>query len=122
MRDIRDDLQGRAERLKQEINSENARFEGLLRDLRTKRDSSLEHLKAQRRLANKLLEFTAWNDRLRAELAARIAAAEAAENFIRKSLGEDGETKRPLPLVVALNGRGAEPPSSGATQIDCKPA
>ena len=91
MRDIRDDLQGRAERLKQEINSENARYEGLLRDLTTKRDSSLEHLKAQRRLANKLLEFTAWQDRLRAELAARIAVAEAAEGLIRDRPEQNGE-------------------------------
>jgi hypothetical protein len=122
MHDISSDLKGRAERLKAEIGAENARFEHLLQQLRAKQEVSLQPLRAQLRLAHKLLEFTAWNDRLRAELAARIAAAEAAENFIRKSLGEDGETKRPLPLVVALNGRGAEPPSSGATQIDCKPA
>ena len=122
MHDISSDLKGRAERLKAEIGAENARFEHLLQQLRAKQEVSLQPLRAQLRPAHKLLEFTAWNDRLRAELAARIAAAEAAENFIRKSLGEDGETKRPLPLVVALNGRGAEPPSSGATQIDCKPA
>ena len=114
MHDISSDLKGRAERLKAEIGAENARFEHLLQQLRAKQEVSLQPLRAQLRLAHKLLEFTA--------LAARIAAAEAAENFIRKSLGEDGETKRPLPLVVALNGRGAEPPSSGATQIDCKPA
>jgi hypothetical protein len=87
MRDIRGDLQGRAERLKAQISAENARFETLLGQLRTKRESNLEHLRAQLRLANKLIEFTAWHDKLRAELAARIAAAEAAESLIRKSLG-----------------------------------
>jgi hypothetical protein len=90
MRDILGDLQGRADQLKEQISAENARFEGLLRQLKTKRDSSLEHLRAQRRLANKLLEFTAWHDNLRAELAARIAAAEATETLIRKSLGTGG--------------------------------
>lgn len=89
MRDIRDDLQGRAERLKAQIGAENARFEDLLLQLKTERDSSLEHLRAQRRLAQKLLEFTAWHDRLRAELAARIAVATAAEDLIN-GIGQDG--------------------------------
>jgi hypothetical protein len=87
MRDIRSDLQGRAERLKAQIDAENARFETLLRQLKSKRDGGLQHLRAQLRLANKLIEFTAWHDRLRAELAARIAAAEAAEKLIRNSAG-----------------------------------
>jgi hypothetical protein len=120
MHDISSDLQGRAARLKAEIGAENARFEHLLQQLRAKQEVSLQPLRAQLRLAHKLIEFTAWNDRLRAELAARIAAAEAAENFIRKSLGEDGETRRPLPLVVALNGSGSESPLARPTQIDCK--
>lgn len=87
MRDISGDLQGRAERLKAQISAENARFEGLLRQLKTKQDGDLAQLRAQLRLANKLLEFTAWHDHLCAELAARIAAAEAAETLIRKSFG-----------------------------------
>jgi hypothetical protein len=120
MHDISSDLQGRAERLKAEIGAENARFEHLLQQLRAKQEVSLQPLRAQLRLAHKLIEFTAWNDRLRAELAARIAAAEAAESFIRKSLGS--ETEPPLPLAAALSGSGTEPPTSGATQIDCKPA
>jgi hypothetical protein len=120
MHDISSDLQGRAARLKAEIGAENARFDHLLQQLRAKQEVSLQPLRAQLRLAHKLIEFTAWNDRLRAELAARIAAAEAAENFIRVSFGEDGESKRPLPLVVALNGRGSEPSFGRPTQIDCK--
>jgi very-short-patch-repair endonuclease len=85
MHDITGDLQARAERLKQQIGAENTRFETLLRQLQTKRETGLEHLRAQLRLANKLIEFTCWHDRLRAELGARIAAAEAAEVLIRKS-------------------------------------
>jgi hypothetical protein len=90
MHDISSELQSRAERIKAQISAENARFEALVRELKTKQEDSLSHLKAQRRLANKLLEFTDWQDRLRAELAARIAAAEAAEDFIKKSSGTDG--------------------------------
>ena len=90
MHDISSELQSRAERIMAQISAENARFEALVRELKTKQENSLSHLKAQRRLANKLLEFTAWQDRLRAELAARIAAAEAAEDFIKKSSGTDG--------------------------------
>jgi hypothetical protein len=85
MRDIRGELQGRADRLKQEIGAENARFQSLLQQIESRRESSLQQLKAQVRLAHKLLEFTAWHERIRAELTARIAAAEAAEAFIRKS-------------------------------------
>lgn len=54
--------------------------------LKTTLDSNLQQLRAQLRLANKLLEFTAWHDNLRADLAARIAVAEVAEISIRKSL------------------------------------
>ncbi len=86
MRDIRCDLQARAELLEQQISDENAQFERALLQLRTTLDSNLQHLRAQLRLANKLLEFTAWHDNLRADLAARIAVAEVAEISIRKSL------------------------------------
>ena len=86
MRDIRCDLQARAELLKQQISDENAQFERAILHLKTKLDSNLQHLRAQLRLANKLLEFTAWHDNLRADLAARIAVAEVAEISIRKSL------------------------------------
>ena len=86
MRDIRCDLQARAELLERQISDENARFERAILQLRTALDSNLQQLRAQLRLANKLLEFTAWHDNLRADLAARIAVAEVAEISIRKSL------------------------------------
>jgi hypothetical protein len=87
MRDIRVDLQDRAHSLAQKISAENARFESLVSQLKAQQDSKLEHLRAQLRLANKLLEFTVWQGKVRAELAARIAVAEAAENLIKKSFG-----------------------------------
>jgi hypothetical protein len=87
LRDISGELQGRAERLKAEIGAEHARFQNLVLELRSKRDLDIEPLRAQLRLANKLLQFADWHETVRAQLAARIAAAEAAENSIRKSLG-----------------------------------
>ena len=86
MRDIRCDLQARANLLERQITDENAQFERAILRLKPTLDSNLQQLRAQLRLANKLLEFTAWHDNLRADLAARIAVAEVAEISIRKSL------------------------------------
>jgi hypothetical protein len=87
MRDIRGDLQARAELLKRQISDENVQFERAIQHLQARLDSHLQPLWDQLRLANKLLEFTAWHDNLRADLAARIAVADAAEVSIRQSLG-----------------------------------
>ena len=51
MRDIRDDLRDRADRLEKQINAENAQFEQVMLQLRTKLDSDLAQLRAQLRLA-----------------------------------------------------------------------
>ncbi len=91
MRDILADLQDRARSVAEQISAENARFESLVSQLRAQQDSQLEDLRAQLRLANKLLEFTAWHARLRAELTTRIAVAEAAETLIRNSFGAAAE-------------------------------
>ena len=87
MRDIRGDLHERADMFEQQISIENARFERLILQLKTAHDSQLEHLRAQLRLANKLLEFADWHHNVCATLTARIAVAEVAETSIRKSLG-----------------------------------
>lgn len=70
MRDLRADLQDRAHRIALQTSTENARFESLVSQLRAEQDSGREHLKAQLRLANKLLEFTVWQDKVRTALAA----------------------------------------------------
>lgn len=86
MRDIREDLRDRARQLETRISTENAAFDQAISQLKTKLDSNLAPLRAQLRLAHKLLEFAAWHERVRADLAARIAVAEAAEMSIRKSI------------------------------------
>jgi hypothetical protein len=85
MRDLRADLVDRARRVEREINDESARFQHLVHQLKAEQDSRLAHLRAQLHLANKLLAFAAWEQNARAALAARIAAAEAAEEAIRTS-------------------------------------
>ena len=61
MRDLRGDLQDRADLLAQQISVENARFERVIVQLKSEHDNQLEPLRAQLRLANKLLEFTDWH-------------------------------------------------------------
>lgn len=85
MRDIRADLRDRAWLVDQQINAENTHFESLVSQLKAEQDSRLEHLKAQLHFARKLLGFVIWHDKVRAELASRIAVAEAAEDLIKKS-------------------------------------
>ena len=91
MRDIRGDLQDRADLLAQQISVEHARFERVIWQLKSDHDNQLEHLRAQLRLANKLLEFTDWHHNACATLTARIAVAEAAETSIRESRGKVGD-------------------------------
>jgi hypothetical protein len=92
MHDIRADLRERAYLLQQEIGAENARFDRLVVELRQRHDNEVGHMRAQLRLANKLIEFTAWHHNVRAVLTAHVAAAEAAESSIMASLKEGSET------------------------------
>jgi hypothetical protein len=83
MRDIRADLQDRANLLEQQISAENTRFESIKAQGRTSWQAGASEGSA----ANKLLDFTAWQDKVRAALAAQIACAEAAENSIGNTIG-----------------------------------
>jgi hypothetical protein len=85
MRDIRIDLQDRADSVAQQICAENARFANLVSQFESEQNSKLGHLRAQLHLANKLIEFTVWHDNLRAELRTRIGVAAAVENIITMS-------------------------------------
>lgn len=74
----------------QQISIENARFERVVLQLKTEHDNQLAHLRAQLRLAIKLLEFTDWHHNVCATLTARIAVAEVAETSIRKLQSSGG--------------------------------
>jgi hypothetical protein len=100
MRDIRGDLEDRVDMVEQQISLENARFEQLILRLKTEQSNKLEHLWAQLRLTNKLLELMDWHHNVCVTLAARIAAAEEAEIAIWKSLGT-GVGRRRLFLITS---------------------
>ena len=76
MRDIRTNLQDRADSVAHQIGAENARFASLVSQIESEQNSKLTHLRAQLRLATKLIEFMLWQKNLRVELEARISAAE----------------------------------------------
>ena len=86
MHDILADLRERAYLLERELTTENARYEHLVTELKAKHEASLEHMRAQLLLANKLLDFTTWHHNVRTVLTAHIAAAQAAENSIAESM------------------------------------
>jgi hypothetical protein len=86
MRDIRGDLEERAERIQQRIDAEDARFEALLLQLKSERDKRLEPLKVQLQAVNKVVGFAAWHHDVRTALLIAIAGTAAAELSVRKSL------------------------------------
>jgi hypothetical protein len=86
MRDIRGDLAERAQRIRQEIDSEHARFAALLLQLKSERDQRLEPLTAQRQAVHKLLGFAAWQHHVRTSHMVAIAGTAAAERSVRGSI------------------------------------
>ncbi len=115
MRDILVDLQDRAQKLAQEIRAEHARFYGLVAELRAKQDERLETMRAELLLANKLLDFAAWHDRIKASLAAQIAVTELAEDEIKKSYRAGAGFSESEPSGAELagaEGAGSEPEGS----------
>ena len=89
MRDIRGDLQTELTWLSSRSALRTLEFEQLIQRLKTEQANKLEQLRAQLRLANKLLEFMGWHHNVCATLTTRIAAAEEAETAMWKSLGTD---------------------------------
>jgi hypothetical protein len=79
MRDIRGDLQDRANLLKQQINAVQAQFENLIVQLKREEGSRVEDLKAEFKAVNRLIEVAAWHRNVRAAAVAAVAAAAAAE-------------------------------------------
>ncbi len=86
MRDIRSDLQERADMLQRRINAEDTQFETLLLQLKTEHSSRVDTLKVQLGAVNKLLGFATWHHNVRTALLVGIAGAAAAELSARKSL------------------------------------
>jgi hypothetical protein len=105
MRDIRGDLQDRANMVEQQISAENAQFEQLILQLKAEQDSRVEHLRAQLQLVNKLLEFAAWQHNVRSALVRAIKVTEVAEDrsneTARASLVNDPRSTPRIAVVSA---------------------
>jgi hypothetical protein len=86
MRDIRSDLQERADMVRHRIDAEEAQFASFLLQLKAEHGSRVEALKVQLGAVNKLLGFAAWHHNVRTALLVGIAGAAAAELSARKSL------------------------------------
>ena len=96
MRDIRGDLQDRADMVEQQINAEHAQFQTLIAQLKREQDSRLEDLKAQLQAVNRLIEVAARHHNVRAAVAlaavvaaaVEVSAAAAARQFSSAKLSE----------------------------------
>jgi hypothetical protein len=86
LRDIRGDLQDRANVVEQQISAENVQFEQLILQLKAEQDARVEHLRAQLQLVNKLLGFATWQHDVRSALVRAIKVAEVAEAAITRPL------------------------------------
>ncbi len=79
MRDIRDDLQDRANMIKRQINDEHAQFEKLILQVKRERDSGVEGLAGQLEAVNRLIKVAAWQYDVRAVVALAAAVTGAVE-------------------------------------------
>jgi hypothetical protein len=96
MRDIRSDLQERADTVRRRIEAENARFANLLSQLKAEHQARVGDLHAQLQAVNKLISFTAWRQDVRTALLVAIAGAATAELSVRNSLGAGVEPASPI--------------------------
>jgi hypothetical protein len=78
MRDIRGDLQDRANLLKQQISATQAQFGKLLEQLNKERNSRLGDLQAELNAVNRLIGVVVWQSNVRAAAAAASAVAEVS--------------------------------------------
>ena len=86
MRDIRGDLQERANIVEHEINAEHAGFEMLLEQLKREQDRTLEDLKAQLRAVKRLVEVATWQHSLRTAVLLATAVVSVTEVSANKPL------------------------------------
>ena len=79
MRDIRGDLQERANIVERKIHAEHARYEMLLEQLNREQDSILRDLGAKLQAVNRLVEMATWQHNLRSAVLLATAAATATQ-------------------------------------------
>lgn len=79
MRDIRSDLQDRADLLRQQLRTEQAQFELLVAQLKREQSNRIDDLRTQFEAATKLLQVANWYYNVRMAVARSLALAAAAE-------------------------------------------
>ena len=85
VRDIRSDLEDRADWIQQQIRAEQAQFESLIAQLKNEQNNRLEDLKPQLQAVTALLRFATWHHDVRMALARAIALAATVEIAVRRS-------------------------------------
>ena len=84
MRDIRSDLQDRANRIRQQLRAEQAQFEILTAQLKREQSNRLEDLRAHLQAVTSLLQFASWHHDVRMAVARALALAATAEIAARQ--------------------------------------
>lgn len=79
MRDIRDDLQDRADWIQQQIIAEQTQFEIVATQLKREQTNELEGLRAQLQAVTRLLHLATWHHDVRMATARALALAATAE-------------------------------------------
>jgi hypothetical protein len=79
MRDIRSDLQDRADWIRQQIRSEQTQFEMRIARLKREQSNQVDDLRAQLEAVTKLLQIASWHHDVRIAVARALARAATAE-------------------------------------------
>jgi hypothetical protein len=79
MRDIRSDLQDRADWIRQQIRTEQTQFEIVTAQLKTEQTNQLEELRAQLQAVTRLHQLATWHHDVRMATARALALAATAE-------------------------------------------
>jgi DNA repair exonuclease SbcCD ATPase subunit len=91
MRDIRSDLQDRADRIRQQITAQQAQFEIVAAQLKRDQTNQLEDLRAQLEAVTRLLQLATWHHDVRMATARALALAATAEITMSQfSQAQDG--------------------------------
>jgi alanyl-tRNA synthetase len=94
MRDIRSDLEDRADWIQRQIMAEQAQFETLITRVKEERANRLEELKPQLQAVSALIRFATWHHDVRMALTRAIALAATAEIAARRFSETQAHEKR----------------------------
>jgi hypothetical protein len=100
MRDIRSDLQDRANWIRQQIRAEQAQFETLTAQLRREQTNRLKDLNAQLKAVTKLLHFATCHHDVRMATARALALTASVEIAARAEAQDRSLVARPSAIEI----------------------